>query len=247
MKSLKQYGINKNQMKGGEKMMKTIFRLFMVALLCLAFAGPVSAEIRNSKHDFSRTSGANSITYSTDETRMCIFCHTPHNAVENVPLWNRTMGDELTFAMYTASATLTSAVKSSAIDTTNISFKCLSCHDGTVSIGGGVQQGNLNTTQTNGTSQSLGTADTAVGRGGDLTDDHPIGFDFNSVGMAQDLNIKSLADAKAAGMKFYNAPGRSNQMECASCHDVHGQAAPGTKFLRTANNESKLCLSCHIK
>jgi len=140
-KNLNKHESNKNQMKGGEKM-KKMFSLFMMALLCLVFVGSASAGIRNSKHDFSVNSAANSETYSTDEDRMCVFCHTPHNAVENVPLWNRSASVGA-FALYTASATLTSSTKASVIDSTNISYKCLTCHDGNVSIGGAVQRGNI--------------------------------------------------------------------------------------------------------
>jgi len=236
-------------MKGGEKMMKTIFRLFMVALLSLAFAGPASAVIRNSKHDFSISSAANSATYSTDEDRMCVFCHTPHNAVENVPLWNRS-GGTAAYLLYTTSATLTSATKASVIDADNISYKCLSCHDGTISIGGGAVNGNIDTNQSGATPEDKVTNgfDIGAAASNSLTDDHPIGFDFErvSTGTGPDTNIKSMAQAIAVGLKFYKAGTKVNQMECASCHDVHGQAA-ATKFLRTDNAQSALCLSCHIK
>ena len=35
-------------------------------------------------------------------------------------------------------------------------------------------------------------------------------------------------------------------VECASCHDVHGGAA-GSTFLRISNDNSAVCLACHIK
>lgn len=239
-KILMKYESNKTQMRGGEKMMKAIFRLCLVAMLGAVFAGPASAAILDSKHDFSSDS-ANTTYAVAGEDRMCVFCHTPHNAELSVPLWNRSGGGS-TFLLYTTSSTLTSAVKVSAITTDNISYKCLSCHDGTVAIGSGVINGNIG-----GAGDKISGA-TGVGRGTkSLTDDHPIGFDFSRVSANGDTYIQDFTYATAAGMKFYKAGSLVNQMECASCHDVHGQAAEGTKFLRTSNNGSKLCLSCHIK
>lgn len=234
--------------KGGEKMMKTIFKLVMVALLCSVFAGTASAEILNSKHDFSDDSTEG--TYASgSESRMCVFCHTPHNAVENVPLWNRSSAAGAVYRLYTASATLTSATKVSVITNANISYKCLSCHDGAITIGGGVVQFKGNANTGNATNSISGLTQISNGASG-LTDDHPIGFDFQRAGNAvADPNIKGIATVTGAGfgLKFYNAGGKQNQMECATCHDVHGQAAPGTKFLRTFTTGSYLCLTCHIK
>jgi len=40
-------------------------------------------------------------------------------------------------------------------------------------------------------------------------------------------------------------------VECGSCHDPHNEessATPSTvEFLRTANTDSRICTSCHIK
>ncbi|MBE9535885.1 MAG: cytochrome c3 family protein [Proteobacteria bacterium] len=197
----------------------------------------------NSKHDFSSDSGNSyAVTDGATEDRMCVFCHTPHNAVENIPLWNRS-GQTGTYELYTSSATLTSAVKNSVITSDNISYKCLSCHDGTITIGGtSVVNGDIG-----GTGEFLsGTA--LIMDGESLTDDHPIGFDYSRVSANGDAaGIKTVAEVTGT-VKFYKAgTTKTNQMECASCHDVHGQAAPGTKFLRTSNTGSALCLTCHIK
>jgi predicted CXXCH cytochrome family protein len=40
----------------------------------------------------------------------------------------------------------------------------------------------------------------------------------------------------------------ANQVQCASCHDVHNQeSVPGTHLLRVDQTGSGLCLTCHIK
>jgi predicted CXXCH cytochrome family protein len=81
----------------------------------------------------------------------------------------------------------------------------------------------------------------------DMTDDHPIGFDFQLVSV-QDERIRTLAEAKSRGAAFYPAGAKNNQMECASCHDVHNNTLPGEPFfLRSAisGNGGNLCLICH--
>lgn len=238
---------NKTQIKGGEKTMKAIIRLFMVAI-CLAFAGTASAAIQDSKHDFSADSAATTYRVA-GEDRMCVFCHTPHNAVEQVPLWNRSSSVS-GYSLYTSSATLTSATKNAVIDNTNISYKCLTCHDGTLTIGGGAVRFTSNAMDID---ANKVTGLTAVGSAASngLTDDHPIGFSYDRVlnGTNNDAMFQTIAFVTGAGrgLKFYNSAAGGNQMECATCHDVHGQAAPTTKFLRTNVTGSYLCLTCHIK
>ena len=45
------------------------------------------SDIVNTKHNLS-VSGAGPVKALT-ETRICIFCHTPHNAAPLSPLWNK--------------------------------------------------------------------------------------------------------------------------------------------------------------
>ena len=40
------------------------------------------------------------------------------------------------------------------------------------------------------------------------------------------------------------AAGSGPSVECASCHDPHTET---TTFLRTSNDDSAVCLACHIK
>ena len=102
--------------------------------------------------------------------------------------------------------------------------------------------------------------------GTNLTDDHPIGFSYQSVlGEAgKSSALHSLADAKANGLRFFGT--NSDRVECSSCHNPHvyygyGLTGAGrvelpgatqaykdrTPFLVRDNNGSALCLGCHIK
>ncbi len=55
-------------------------------------SGQTSADIQFTKHNLS-SSGPGPIR-ATDEDRICIFCHTPHNATPLSPLWNKELPDE---------------------------------------------------------------------------------------------------------------------------------------------------------
>ena len=66
--------------------------------------------------------------------------------------------------------------------------------------------------------------------------------------------IDALAHARPDPdeVRFYDT-GDGFEVECASCHDPHGVPSDGAgstfnpAFLRVANSESNLCLSCHVK
>lgn len=109
--------------------------------------GNLSSESGH-KHNFSAGSGG---VEAQDETRICVFCHTPHNAITgdsgasliNAPLWNHTLSDpSLTYDVKTQSSTYTNTITgdvylhSQPLDQPDgASRLCLSCHDGTVSVG----------------------------------------------------------------------------------------------------------------
>jgi hypothetical protein len=105
--------------------------------------------------------------------------------------------------------------------------------------------------------------------GKDLKNDHPVGVtfpignaDFNQPGGTKggskyfDNNTNSRMDP--AEVRTYNS-----KVECASCHDPHGVpkgTIPGINidgdrvsnefiktFLRVSNDNSRLCMTCHIK
>ena len=87
------------------------------------------------KHDLSSTGpGA-----TTNVARMCVFCHTPHQATTangQDPLWNHTLSTTASYGGYastTLDATPTDLGGASA-GSAAVSNLCMSCHDGTVSV-----------------------------------------------------------------------------------------------------------------
>lgn len=183
-------------------------------------------SIVGSAHDFSddvwNTSG-----------QICLVCHTPHNAdvsVSNAPLWNH----ETTSATFT---TYSSATMDATTGQPDASSKlCLSCHDGTVAVDNyGSQTGG---THIIGGTANIGTA---------LSDDHPISITYDAALASADLGLfnptttnSGLGGTISADMLI------GNQVQCASCHDVHNGSGISS-LLRKSNNASALCLTCHNK
>lgn len=213
--------------------------LVAIAITVLGSSAAFAASnITGTKHNLS--SGASTSQVRSNTSQICAFCHTPHNAVPNVPLWNRDQAAS-TYQLYTSSATLTSATKGSSLASTSISLLCLSCHDGT--IGNLGDRVNAVPSDVSALTMTEGTVLFSAGGanlGSDLTNDHPIGFSY-ATAQGQDAALRLPTDAITRGAMFFNG----NQMECASCHLVHDNTyAP---FLRTTNTGSNLCLACHIK
>lgn len=216
--------------------------LAAIAITVLASSSAFAAtSIAVSKHNLSSTGSG----ITSDTSQICAFCHTPHNAAPNVPLWNRAASGS-TYMLYTSSATLTSATKASTLSATSISLLCLSCHDGTLAeLGSRVVNApsdiGVAPTMTESTAGTLW-ATNGANLGADLTNDHPIGFNYVTA-QGEDAGIRTKAVAEGNGMKLFGAG--ADQMECASCHLVHDNTyAP---FLRTTISGSALCLGCHIK
>ncbi len=141
----------------------------------------LSGTILNTKHNLS-VSGPGTVK-STTEDRVCIFCHTPHNADTNVPyLWNRS--DPADNYIPYQSTTLYSTVG----QPTGASKMCLSCHDGTIALGA------LLTEQFeipfSGGIRFMPEGDTKLGT--DLSDDHPISLVYNNTLASNNSEIKFL-------------------------------------------------------
>lgn len=221
------------------------------ALLTMAFvaiASMAGASIKNSKHDLS--TGSSATFKSADTNQICIFCHTPHNPNQNVPLWNRsnpTLGAWTMYASPTISSTAKAKLATGNFDADSISLFCMSCHDGVTAMGAFTNNAGLGADSTG---AILGTSNANIGNAGkDLSDDHPVGFNYNTAATEDATGLHALATANASlgGSAFFGAAGQN--LECASCHKVHEPGTPGTTapFLRVSNDRSALCLSCHNK
>lgn len=210
-------------------------KVLILAVAFVLLAASVSfAVIAGSKHDLTNP------TYFTGATlSACQYCHTPHlrnnPAVNGAPLWNRSLPTG-PYTVYGGGHTLGGTTVNQP--GTN-SRTCLSCHDGTIALGS-VLVGNG------------GTIDEAAGRpdfivngalvevatetgtypylGTDLSNEHPVGFDF----VAGRAGVPSMPN----WAKLYGA---TNSFECASCHDPHDTT--NQPFLRAS--KSTICTDCH--
>jgi len=222
--------------------------IFLLALSGF-FAGAALAGVAATKHNLSTSHSVTGQTiYSSDQTEICIFCHTPHDAIKNnsITLWNHTLSAVATYGVYqspTMNGTPTElgGVTPSTAAASNL---CLSCHDGTVAINSFNNASNLNptTTMVGTTGGMLPTGSTNLGN--DLTNDHPVNFTYDTSLATADGSLVNPIDASGSGLtnglKLY-----SGKVQCASCHDPHTSAQGA--FLRTAMAGSQLCLSCHSK
>jgi hypothetical protein len=184
--------------------MGKMLRTASACALVLGLAGvtqEAAAGIANTRHNLSNTFNTTLLgtgNHVTDTADICVFCHTPHNAdvtqTDNPPLWNKRLNTGQAYQTY---AQMNSAsIDGQILAVGSISLACLSCHDGAQamdnminapgsggldSTGGGAGGRNLVWTgspriDAGGLGQMTGIA--AVGSGGDLRNDHPIGIEY---------------------------------------------------------------------
>ncbi len=247
----------------------------MAALQLLIFSGTSSGIVAGSLHDMS--SGGTGVFRATNQDEICIFCHTPHNAISSdaagnpLPLWNRSISglDSLTFSLY-SSATFNASLaggENTQTQPTGMSLVCLSCHDGVTAINVLQNYGRVGPITMEGADQlgdtgiyepsnpllwpgaNIGGAYVGGGENiRDLSDDHPVSFVY-------DGNLRNADQANGVfGLKdpASISPLRlfNNRLECATCHNPHeeGDEVIGNyPFLRMSNLNSEMCLKCHNK
>lgn len=219
---------------------------FLFGLLAMLACSAGAVGITGTKHDLS-TSGGGTIK-STDQTEICVFCHTPHDALknDNIPLWNHTLSTTATYGIYTSptmNANMAGAdLGGVTVATAAVSNLCLSCHDGSVAVNSMNNPSNTTptTTMAGGIVSITGAAN--LGSATDaLKNDHPVNFTYDATLVTADGGLKN--PATLVGAKLY-----ANKVQCASCHDVHSSADPsGKAFLRVSMTGSALCFACHSK
>lgn len=200
----------------------------LVATVAVTLLGVVGAgaQITGSPHDFAGLDA---------RRRICVFCHTPHNAdltVTDAPLWNHAVTTR-TYSLYDSPT-----MDATANQPTGASRLCLSCHDGSVAVDSyGGRAGTI----------FLAGPD-AVGADG-LANDHPVSFQYTDALAIQDgqLHLPSSAPSTLGGSinqdLLFNG-----SLECASCHDVHNSGparAVNDSLLVITQQGSRLCLTCH--
>jgi hypothetical protein len=256
-------------------MMKKLASILAVVALSavsatVAFAGGgAGTGVNGSLHDITYL-GASGGYYNQDQyQRVCVFCHTPHNAQPNgavpAPLWNHAPSS-VTLASYAwaAPANLPIAFNGDAL--VGPSRLCMACHDGLTAVdshGSAGQGGNGNHVMNSATRTITNLGVT-----------HPIGFQYGEAYTARGADelvpttahfLTSVPTGNAAvtantktrggftqGTKVIGDTMYSGFMTCASCHDVHNtnnvaSAAGYNYFLWAPEEGSAICLSCHIK
>lgn len=215
------------------------------AILAILLNAPAAwpASVVGSKHDLTSATGTSPYK-TTGTTEVCVFCHTPHFSSSSAPLWNRS-ASAATYTMYNSSVSATIDMTVAA-NPQGVSAACLSCHDGTVAFdsllnkpgsGSGAPSGW--TWNAAGNTMTSTTSPAAM-LGSDLSNDHPISITYDA---SKDPAFVAPVSGAVNGLPLYGSV--KNQVECASCHNVHDNA--NAPFMRVANGGSALCLKCHIK
>lgn len=175
------------------------------------FARAVLSEIEGSKHDFR--------LQREGEADLCLPCHTAHKATAPaaIPLWNPSADPKQQYILYGGQPGTPGEG----------SLLCLNCHDGSTAkdtIGGVKVEKDIDKR--------------LVGKGHDLSKDHPIGVTYprNREGYKPREQVETDGAVKLPNGK----------VECASCHDAHNPLKDRYMLVKS-NAGSALCLSCHLK
>ena len=219
--------------------------LAVAATATMSFAGMnARTGVNGSFHDMNVVSGSSPDAYG----RVCVFCHTPHNAIvqgvdatERLPLWNKTVS-VATYAPYQwATPDNLAAAGAIADPLVGPSRLCVTCHDGSIAV------------DTHGpAAPEVGilklTGNRAIGIGANLESTHPIGFSYvdalaRNKAAAGPINAvvelapitDRFATAVAPNEAGYTTVTRDGQrtigstlfnstiMTCATCHEVHNK------------------------
>lgn len=208
------------------------FTKILIGLLFLTTIG-FGQTVAGTKHDLSSAGGGTKGTI----TNVCVFCHTPHSDQTLDLLWNKGEG---TVSTFNTNGPLTTD-PTAAGQGTKI---CMSCHDGTVSVGYMVNEKGSGATGATETMTAVGGV-TAAGiidleitdLGTDLSHDHPVSILYSEA--------EGDADFKAQSAVITTLILPDGKIECTTCHDPHDDQF-GT-FLRVDNDVSALCYTCHTK
>ena len=239
----------------------SVVLLGVLALSSLTFAGTTPGSgIATTFPDLS-TRGAGAAFGDTVEqaglNRICVYCHAPHNTVKPgsaaangvgyLPLWNHQVTAVSAYTLYSNGTNdLSQNAANPMVDKAmlvssqpgGVSKLCLSCHDGSVAVN---QYGSSTTSHGAATHVS---ARALVGGGGDLSNHHPIGFNYAAV---QTLDTGINPPTAMMGVYPINDLLPGGNVECSTCHDVHNSKAQGRKLLWVEDTNSAFCLTCHVK
>jgi predicted CXXCH cytochrome family protein len=212
------------------------------------------ASITTTKHNLS-SSGPGPVKAQT-ETRICVFCHTPHHAITGVtPLWNHTLSSATYTVPSNSTPGWTTLLSTPQNPPDGDSRLCLSCHDGTVAIGSVVNLGGQLTTITmQGVTGGGALPPTSSAyMGTDLSGHHPVSIEVDDALLADKDNQCATVSFKLCypqapvvlrptNNQYGGPPHTGLGVQCSSCHDAHSS---NDYFLRLSDF-STLCTSCHF-
>ncbi len=248
-------------------------RIQLLAGVLVAFMGGSAAAqgIDTSPHDLAGTAPA-----GADNGEICVYCHTPHGARLDIeaPLWNKP-GGTATYTTYDSSTLdgtiLSVGSVSVACLTCHDGTQAMDAIINAPGAGlGSLVGGSAGNTMTGSPVPVLGTDlsdDHPIGiqYGGFDPGSGQIDADFvNSTNGLSTANINGSdrwwvdTDAGTAGVRektdmilYTRDNGGADQpfVECATCHDPHlgNGTATEVNFMRISNNNSDVCLACHVK
>jgi len=192
------------------------------------FASKAEAlQIANTVHNLS-VSGPGTVK-AVDEERICIFCHTPHDALADAPLWNR-YETTTTFTLYPTGGSM-QAVPGQPNGSTRL---CLSCHDGTAAVGL-VHNPDETISMYNVASLGEMQSTSSANLGTSLADDHPVSM----IPSLDDPEISLPVSGDAVQLDS------DGYLQCRSCHNPHDNTYG--YFLVASSDGSEICVTCHTK
>lgn len=230
--------------------------ILALAWVAVAHARPLTHA--DNPHNMSSGSAAGSVRAQTTAAggtdQICIFCHTPHSAVPQSPLWSRPDPDTMgAFPLYAGAlgikgdAGLTGYDAASPNYPSGASRMCLSCHDGATSIG--ILLGRDPIVMEPG-SETITNPSAII----DLATSHPISFNYNNTVIT---TLLSALDFKMPAAAVDSPLDSSGQMQCTTCHDPHEDTRTEATFMGLpfwrhngptvfVNRYDDVCNNCHI-
>lgn len=189
----------------------------------------------------------------------CAMCHSPHNGQGSYPLWNRTQPAQTWLTYNSISFDMNPTDNPPRAP----SSLCLVCHNGVAS-----ELVNYPGPCSNPDAAYDITVAGCANLGTDLTNDHPISFNYNdsldldgnnfpvaaNVGLGPNPRYAITGGYSGTNYFLYEDPASTSLgygFECSTCHSVHDLASyPGkgnyqVYFLRCDNSGSRMCLDCH--
>ena len=196
-----------------------------------ARASTQGVHIVNTPHNLSVTGGGGAHDIkATDEERVCVFCHTPHHATYDGPLWSR----KSNISIYVPYASPT--IKANPQQPKGVSRLCLSCHDGTIALGRLSGDFDISTLGPLPPADADPRKNSNLGK--DLSTTHPISMTY---GLTTELYDKATLEGK--GIKL----AEDTFVECNTCHDPHNNQYGNFLVRDTSLQHDALCTDCHNK